>query len=63
MPMTATSKVDKVCLRRQIWLTSDPVWWRPGRALRYEPLSWEDKASIRSDFAAAGRAHVLPGDV
>jgi fatty-acyl-CoA synthase len=63
MPMTATSKVDKASLRRQIWLTSDPVWWRRGRAPRYEPLSWEDRASIRSDFAAAGRAHLLPGAV
>jgi acyl-CoA synthetase (AMP-forming)/AMP-acid ligase II len=63
MPMTATSKVNKTSLRRQIWLTSDPVWWRPGRTHRYEALSREDKARIRSDFDAAGRAHLLPGDV
>jgi hypothetical protein len=62
MPVTATSKVDKTSLRRQVWLTSDPVWWRPGRELRYELLHWEDKARIRADFAAAGRAHLLPGD-
>ncbi|MGE5287508.1 MAG: AMP-binding protein [Micromonosporaceae bacterium] len=63
MPLTATSKVDKAALRREIWLTSDPVWWRPDRALCYKPLTCEDKARIRSDFGAAGRGHLLPGDV
>lgn len=63
IPLTATSKVDKAALRREIWLTSDPVWWRPGRALCYKPLTWEDKVRIRSDFGAAGRVHLLPADV
>jgi fatty-acyl-CoA synthase len=60
MPLTATSKVDKAALRHDLWLTGDPVWWRPGREDGYRPLSAAGKIAIRGEFAAAGRAHLLP---
>jgi steroid-22-oyl-CoA synthetase len=61
MPLTATSKVDKPALRRDLWLTADPVWWRPGRDAGYRPLTAADRAALRGEFTAAGRAHLLPG--
>jgi len=32
LPVTATSKVLVRLLRAERWMTTDPVWWRPGRA-------------------------------
>ncbi len=60
MPLTATSKVDKARLRRDLWLTGDPIWWRPGRGAGYQLLTGADKSAIRGEFAAAGREHLLP---
>lgn len=37
-PMTETGKVIKRTLRSERWACSDPVFWRPERGLRYEPL-------------------------
>ncbi|MDL4771288.1 AMP-binding protein [Actinomadura xylanilytica] len=59
MPLTATGKVDKRPLRRTRWEAGDPVWWRPGRDLAYEPLTHARAGELRAEFAAHGRAHVL----
>jgi fatty-acyl-CoA synthase len=39
MPVTETNKVLKRALQAEAWQCADPVWWRPTRDLRYEPLS------------------------
>jgi fatty-acyl-CoA synthase len=39
LPRTATYKVLKRTLSAQRWRTPDPVWWRPGRELTFEPLT------------------------
>jgi fatty-acyl-CoA synthase len=39
LPRTATYKVLKRTLSAQRWRTPDPVWWRPGRELMFEPLT------------------------
>jgi hypothetical protein len=39
MPMTASNKVLKKQLRGDGIRTTDPVYVRPGRELRYEPLA------------------------
>jgi fatty-acyl-CoA synthase len=59
IPVTATGKLDRKSLRAHRWQTSDPVWWRRGRALQYVPLTGEDVMRIDEAFEAAGRAHLL----
>lgn len=51
LPRTATFKVLKRTLTAQRWRTPDPVWWRPGRALAFEPLT-PSSDPIRLDWGA-----------
>jgi fatty-acyl-CoA synthase len=57
MPLTSTNKVDKRPLRQERWECADPVWWRPGRELRYVPLDQAAADGLRAEFAAHGREH------
>jgi len=59
LPATATHKVDKAPLRRDVWVTDDPVWWRHARGDRYLPLGPGDVAALRGEFEANGRADLL----
>jgi fatty-acyl-CoA synthase len=51
LPRTATYKVLKRTLSAQRWRTPDPVWWRPGRELAFEPLT-PSSDPIRLDWGA-----------
>lgn len=51
LPRTATFKVLKRTLSAQRWRTPDPVWWRPGAELAYEPLT-ASSDPIRLDWGA-----------
>ncbi|HEX6353725.1 long-chain-fatty-acid--CoA ligase [Actinophytocola sp.] len=51
LPRTATFKVLKRTLSAQRWRTPDPVWWRPGPELVYEPLT-PSSDPIRLDWGA-----------
>jgi fatty-acyl-CoA synthase len=51
LPRTATYKVLKRTLSAQRWRTPDPVWWRPGRDLEYEPLT-PSSDPVRLDWGA-----------
>jgi fatty-acyl-CoA synthase len=51
LPRTATFKVLKRTLSAQRWRTPDPVWWRPGPALEFEPLT-PSSDPIRLDWGA-----------
>jgi fatty-acyl-CoA synthase len=57
MPATETNKVLKRVMAREAWETSDPVWVRDGD--RYRPLVDEDRAQLRAELAAHGRAHLV----
>jgi fatty-acyl-CoA synthase len=59
IPVTGTGKVDRSPLRAQRWRTSDPVWWRSGRTLDYQPLTEADVMDIERAFESAGRRHLL----
>ncbi|WP_344589782.1 AMP-binding protein [Actinomadura vinacea] len=61
MPATASNKILKRALVRDGWHTGDPVWWRPGRALDYRPMTPDDKARLRAEFERRGRLHLLEG--
>jgi fatty-acyl-CoA synthase len=51
LPRTATYKVLKRTLSAQRWRTPDPVWWREGAELEYEPLT-PSSDPIRLDWGA-----------
>jgi fatty-acyl-CoA synthase len=51
LPRTATYKVLKRTLSAQRWRTPDPVWWRPGKELEFEPLT-PSSDPIRLDWGA-----------
>jgi fatty-acyl-CoA synthase len=51
LPRTATYKVLKRTLNAQRWRSADPVWWRPGAELRFEPLT-PSSDPIRLDWGA-----------
>jgi fatty-acyl-CoA synthase len=51
LPRTATYKVLKRMLTAQRWRTPDPVWWRAGAELRFEPLT-ASSDPIRLDWGA-----------
>jgi fatty-acyl-CoA synthase len=59
IPLTGTGKVDKKPLRAERWVSSDPIWWRPGRDLHYVEFSPADAASLQATFAENGREHLL----
>lgn len=59
LPLTATRKIDRKPLRRERWLTDDPVWWRPTATDPYRLLETADIAALHKAFADAGRAGML----
>ena len=59
LPSTATQKVLTRVLQKEHWECDDPVWWRTGRELAYEPLDADDVAKLRARFAERNREHLL----
>jgi len=59
IPTTATGKVDRKPLRAERWTGADPLWWRPGKALAYQPLTEADVADLHHQFEAAERTSAL----
>ena len=58
LPQTATGKVTKVGLREEAWACEEPIWWRPGAAISFQPLSDEDRAMLDAGLAENGRPPV-----
>ncbi len=58
LPQTATGKVTKVGLREEAWACDEPIWWRPGADVRFQPLSGEDRAALDAGLAENGRPPV-----
>ena len=54
MPLTASNKVHKPPLRADAWETVDPVYWRPGRQLKYRLLTEPDRRRLRATAAEHG---------
>lgn len=60
MPLTGSGKVDKAPMRREGWLTEDPVFVRVGRTSEYVALDDEGRSEIETQFAEHGRMSMLP---
>ena len=60
MPLTGSGKTDKAPLRRQAWLTADPVFVRVGRTASYVALDEAGRAALEAEFGQHGRAALLP---
>jgi fatty-acyl-CoA synthase len=61
VPVTGSNKTTKTGLRREAWLTDDPVFWRPDPGSGYLPLRAADREVLASLFARHGRTALLPG--
>ncbi|MCU1460456.1 MAG: hypothetical protein JWO37_531 [Acidimicrobiales bacterium] len=59
LPITQTSKVLKRELRREHWECAEPVWWQADKDGRYTRMTPADTATLRAQFEARGRGHVL----
>ncbi|GEM33964.1 putative fatty-acid-CoA ligase FadD [Nocardia neocaledoniensis NBRC 108232] len=58
LPLTGTGKLDKQTLRRQAWLTDDPLLLATETG--YRPFTAADRADREAAFAAHGRRALLP---
>lgn len=62
LPLTATGKITKPGLRRDAWVCTDPVYWRPGHdGGAYRRLGPADVTALTVEFATHGRAGLAPG--
>lgn len=61
VPTTGNNKTTKTGLRGEAWLTSDPVYWRPGPGSEFRPLLAADHAALAREFVRHGRKGLLPG--
>ncbi len=59
LPVTATSKVDKPTLRRQLWRTDDPVFERTPDG--YQLLSPTSLEKLLAEYDEHGRANLIVG--
>lgn len=60
LPTVGHDKIDRARLRREAWLTDDPVWWKPDRDSDYRLLTDDDRESLRAGFDQSGRAALHP---
>lgn len=63
LPTVGHDKIDRRLLRREAWLTAEPVWRRRPRETAYHLLTADDQAAIREEFAANGRLALYPEPV
>lgn len=59
VPTTGSNKVAKTQLRREGWVTNDPIWWRTGADLTYRLLDEADRMQLNDEFAEHGRTMLL----
>ena len=59
LPVTATMKAIRKDLRREMWRTTDPTWWKAEKDSPYAPLTTDDIAAYEARFARHGRAHII----
>lgn len=60
IPVLGNGKVNKKPLRRDAWLSGDPVWWKPAGASAYTLMTSADRDALRAQFAAHDRMGAFP---
>jgi hypothetical protein len=60
VPVTGNHRTTETGLRREAWLTDDPVYWCRDPATGYRPLRAADREVLATQFATHGRAALLP---
>jgi fatty-acyl-CoA synthase len=60
IPVLGNGKIDKKPLRRDAWLSEDPVWWRPSGSSTYAPMTNADRDSLHAEFVAHDRLGIFP---
>jgi fatty-acyl-CoA synthase len=60
VPTTGSNKVAKTSLRREGWVSSDPVFWRSGTETTYWLLDGRQRDAFAQEFADHGRTALLP---
>lgn len=60
VPLTGSGKVNKAPLRREAWLTEDPVYVRVGQTKQYVLLDQTGVEQIEQEFIGHGRSALLP---
>jgi fatty-acyl-CoA synthase len=60
VPLTGSNKVNKTPLRQEAWNVADPVFVRVGRTPGYVAMDVAARTALEEEFAAHGRAHLLP---
>ena len=63
LPTVSHDKIDRRLLRREAWLTSDPVWHRAPRAASYRLLDNGARDALRRAFDEHGRAAMHPDPI
>ena len=59
LPVGATGKVDTARLRRERWMVSDELYWRPQHKAPLEPMTSAAIEELHRRFDANGRADAL----
>jgi fatty-acyl-CoA synthase len=59
LPVGATGKVDTARLRRERWVVTDEMYWRPERKGPLEPMTGDAVEELHRRFGANGRADAL----
>ena len=60
IPVLGNGKIDKKPLRRDAWLTEDPVWWRPPGSTVHAPMTTADREALHEQFVAHDRVNAHP---
>lgn len=60
VPTAGNNKTTKTGLRREAWLTPDPVYWRPGPRSGCRRLLMAEQEALAGEFARHGRTALLP---
>lgn len=59
LPTTATNKIIKQKLQKELWLSSDPIYWKKNRAADYTLMTNDDVIELEREFQSYGRSYML----
>lgn len=60
LPQVGSGKLDRKPLKREAWLCTDDIWWRPPRHAAYVRMTHSDQDLLRKEFLAHDRIEAYP---